>query len=113
MVEAFDPYHVWLGIPPEEQPPDHYRLLGVPPFEEEPEAIEHAADQRMAHLRTLQTGRHGKLSQRLLNEVAAARVCLLNPEKKAAYDARLRASLPWTPSFAGCWPNSPRLAHSR
>ena len=24
-----DPYHVWLGIPPEEQPPNHYRLLGI------------------------------------------------------------------------------------
>ena len=26
--EKFDPYHIWLGIPPEEQPPNHYRLLG-------------------------------------------------------------------------------------
>ena len=26
----FDPYHRWLGIPPEEQPADHYRLLGIP-----------------------------------------------------------------------------------
>ena len=26
---AFDPYHQWLGIPPEQQPPDHYALLGL------------------------------------------------------------------------------------
>ncbi|KKK60805.1 hypothetical protein LCGC14_3020690, partial [marine sediment metagenome] len=42
------------------------------------------------HLRTYQTGKHGSLSQKLLNEVAAARVCLLNPHKRAAYDERLR-----------------------
>ena len=90
MSGSFDPYRTWLGIPPEEQPPNHYRLLGIPPFEDQPEAIEHAADQRMAHLRTLQTGEHTALSQRLLNEVAAARISLLNPDKKAAYDAQLR-----------------------
>ena len=28
MSDHFDPYYTWLGIPPEEQPPDHYRLIG-------------------------------------------------------------------------------------
>ena len=32
--KGFDPYYRWLGIPPEEQPPDHYRLLGVKVFED-------------------------------------------------------------------------------
>jgi serine/threonine protein kinase len=91
---VFDPYYVWLGIPPQEQPPHYYRLLGIAALEEKVEAIEHAADQRMAHLRTLQTGPHAALAQKLLNEVAAARVCLLNPAKKAAYDAALRNQLP-------------------
>ena len=90
MGEPFDPYYTWLGIPPQEQPPHHYCLLGVRPFEDNPEVIEHAADQRMMHLRTLHTGEHAALSQRLLNEVAAARICLLNPDKKAAYDEQLR-----------------------
>ena len=93
MPEAFDPYHTWLGIPPHEQPPHHYRLLAIQPFEANPRVIEHAADRQMAHLRTLQTGQHAKLSQKLLNEVAAARICLLNAEKKAAYDQRLRREL--------------------
>ncbi len=83
MSEKFDPYHQWLGIPASEQPPHHYRLLGIPAFEESPTVIENAADQRMAHLRTFQTGKHAAESQRLLNEVAAARVCLLNAEKKS------------------------------
>ena len=94
MASQFEPYYQWLGIPAKDQPPHHYRLLGIELLEGNLEVIEHAADQRMAHLRTLQTGTHAALSQKLLNEVAAARVCLLNPQKKAAYDAQLRAQLP-------------------
>ncbi len=62
MASDFDPYHKWLGIPPEEQPPNHYRLLGVKLFEDDPEVIEAAADQRMGHLRTFQTGKRAALS---------------------------------------------------
>src|SRR3990167_1102827 len=90
MPEPFDPYHRWLGIPPEDQPPNHYRLLGIAPFEDQPEVIEHAADRQMAHLRTFQVGPHAAVSQRLLNEVASAKLCLLRPEKKATYDGFLR-----------------------
>ncbi|MBN1394240.1 MAG: hypothetical protein JW959_04400 [Pirellulales bacterium] len=91
MERAFDPYHIWLGIPPEEQPPNHYRLLGVKPFECNADVIQNAADRQMAHLRTFQTGRHSEVSQLLLNEVAAAKICLLNPSRKSAYDARFNA----------------------
>jgi outer membrane biosynthesis protein TonB len=93
MGESFDAYYEWLGIAPKDQPPNYYRLLGVDLFEPKGVAIEHAADRQMAHLRTFQTGRHSALSQRLLNEVAAARLCLLKPEKRAAYDAELRKQL--------------------
>ena len=94
MTEQFDPYYKWLGIPPEEQPPHHYRLLGLRCFEGDAEVIESAADQRMLHLRTFQTGRRSVECQRLLNEVAAARVCLLNADQKNAYDTQLRDNLP-------------------
>ena len=89
MSGPFDPYYYWLGIPPSEQPPNHYRLLGIAAFEESPAVIQNAADQRMAHLRTFQAGKHAAESQRLLNEVATAKICLLNPEKKTAYDKEL------------------------
>ncbi len=88
--QPFDPYHKWLGIPPAEQPPTCYRLLGIPLFESDPDVIDAAADQRMAHLRKYQTGVNSALSQQLLNEVASARIVLHSPEKKAAYDAELR-----------------------
>ena len=90
MPETFDAYHRWLGIPPNQQPPNHYRLLGIQPFEEDREVIETAADRQMIHLRNYQSGKHSDLSQKLLNEVAAARVCLLNPERKAQYDLAQR-----------------------
>ena len=44
-------------------------------------------------MRTFQSGRHAPLSQQLLNELASARLCLLNVERKAGYDRQLRAEL--------------------
>jgi formylglycine-generating enzyme required for sulfatase activity len=90
MSDHFDPYHRWLGIPPEDQPPNHYRLLGLNPSESDREVIRDAADRQMAHVRTYQLGPHSALSQRVLNELGAAAACLLDPQKKAAYDATLR-----------------------
>ena len=92
MPEIFDPYYKWLGIPPAEQPPNHYRLLGVNLFESDTDVIASAADQRMSHLRSFQTGEYSQASQRLLNEVATARLCLLDPGKKRTYDEQLRRS---------------------
>src|SRR5262249_22064965 len=42
-------------------------------------------------LQDLAGGEHGAHTQKLLNEVAAARRCLLNPATKADYDQTLRA----------------------
>ncbi len=93
MPPQFDPYYKWLGIPPAEQPPNHYRLLGLTLYEADGDVISSAADARMIHLRSFQTGQYSNESQKLLNEVAAARICLLKPEKKAAYDTALRQRL--------------------
>jgi hypothetical protein len=90
---TFDPYHQWLGIPPREQPPNHYRLLGIDLFESNGDVIAYAADRQMTHLRKFQSSRYVAESQRLLNEVAAARVCLLDPNRRLAYDTELRVRL--------------------
>lgn len=87
---GFDPYHKWLGIPPDEQPPHHYRLLGVNVFENDADVIDSAAERQMSYLHQINGGPHLAESQRLLNELAAARICLLNPQKKKAYDVQLR-----------------------
>jgi hypothetical protein len=93
MPESFDPYRKWLGIPPKDQPPNHYRLLGIAHFEDDPDVIENAASRQMAHVRTFQGGKHSADSQRILNELTAAKLCLLQPDKKSAYDAVLRDQL--------------------
>lgn len=93
MSDTFDPYYEWLGIPPKDQPPNHYRLLGIELFESNENVIDRAADRQMGHLRTFQTGQNARESQRLLNELSKAKICLLNREKKAAYDASLRQDL--------------------
>ncbi|MCE9557258.1 MAG: LamG domain-containing protein [Planctomycetes bacterium] len=90
MNDTFDPYYKWLGIKPKDQPPNHYRLLGVELFESDVDVIENAADQRMRHMRSLQAGANADASQRILNEVAAARVCLTDPIKRAEYDRSLQ-----------------------
>ena len=90
---GFDPYFKWLGIRPKDQPPNHYRLLGVELFEADADVIATAADARMTHVKTFQTGEYSTVSQRILNEIAAAKVCLLNPQKRVQYDAALQAKL--------------------
>jgi len=89
MSEAFDPYHKWLGIAPRDQPPNHYRLLGIDLFESDPDVITHAADQRMTHVRGFQVGEHGAIAEQILNEISAARLCLLDGKSKSHYDASI------------------------
>jgi hypothetical protein len=47
----------------------------------------------MAHVRTFAAGEYSALSQQVLNELSAARICLLNEAKRAAYDEALRQRL--------------------
>ena len=86
----FDPYYQWLGIPLQEQPASHYRLLGIPEFDGNVDIIKAAAERQTIYLRTLQAGEHEVLVAELLNEVSQARVTLLNAEQQSAYDEQLR-----------------------
>lgn len=86
---GFDPYHKWLGIPAAEQPPTHYRLLGISPTETDPDVIDAAANRQMSYVQGFAAGPHAAESQKLLNELSAARLCLLNPSRRQAYDAAL------------------------
>src|SRR5258708_4768092 len=87
--DAFDPYHRWLGIPPENRPVTHYLLLGISPKETDAEIIEDPAIRQSTHVRTYQLGPHGEVCQRVLNEIAQARSVLLNPDKRREYDSKL------------------------
>jgi len=87
----FDPYHKWLGIAKEEQPPTYYRLLGINANEQDRDVIEEAAIRQTTHVRTNQIGPHAAACQRLLNEIAHARATLLDPVKRREYDLTLAA----------------------
>lgn len=87
--QDFDPYYHWLGIPPHEQPPNHYRLLGISLFEADARVIGNAADQRMLLLRSFQTGPNAMLAQPLMSQVEIARATLLTPGERASYDRLL------------------------
>ena len=93
MPDQFDPLYVWLGIPPKDQPPHHYRLLGLEIFEENPDVIDAATNRQTSYLHGMASGPNRKFSQELLNDVAAARACLLDPDRKAKYDEKLRKKI--------------------
>lgn len=86
----FDPYYQWLGIPAKDQPANHYRLLGVELFEDNLDVIERASDRQTFHVQKYQTGQHAQHAARLLCELDAARLCLLDVNQKQKYDEQLR-----------------------
>ena len=108
-----NPYREWLGIPENQLPANHYRLLGLETFEPDAKIISAAADRVMMYVRTFQTGKYSELSQKILNELSAARVCLLNPEKKAAYDQRLRMEQAPETAIPGLIPDLAAAASSK
>ena len=89
----FDALHKWLGIPPNEQPPNHYRLLGVANYESDLDVIDAAADRQLSFLHELTRSEHAELAAQISNRVSLARLCLLHPNKKAAYDESLKQGL--------------------
>lgn len=93
MAGVFDPYLQWLGIPDPQRPPNLYRLAGVELFEQDLIVIANAADRQMEQLRYYQSGPHAVEAQRILQEVIAAKLCLLDPQRKAEYDVWLHAQL--------------------
>ena len=93
MTDSFDAYYKWLGIPPAEQPPNHYRLLGIQLYEADLDVIDSAADARLLHLRSFQSGPRGKISQGLMNEISEARVTLLDTKLRLEYDALLQSAI--------------------
>lgn len=87
-----DLYTLWLGIGPGPRPPDHYALLGLERFCQDIEAIESATRARLTRLDefAMHPDRDTRDAvQDMMNEVARARVCLVNPAKRGAYDQRL------------------------
>jgi len=88
----FDPYHKWFGIPRDEQPPDHYRLLRIQRFESDLDVIDNAYNTAMRELKTRENESADWVEQ-IGRELMSVRQCLLNAEKKSAYDDELRGKI--------------------
>lgn len=89
MAEQFDPYYHWFGIRPNDQPPNHYRLLGIELFEDGLVVIDEAFHRRRSYLLDHVAGSHGSEARQILDQLLTARDCLSNPVSKLAYDADL------------------------
>ena len=90
--EAFNPYREWLGLSADIDAPDYYQLLGLDPFESDRTRLTTAADRALARVRGFRPGVHAAAWARLLDELASAKSCFSDPERKSTYDNRLRQS---------------------
>ncbi|MEK6236429.1 MAG: hypothetical protein N2C14_17110, partial [Planctomycetales bacterium] len=89
---SFDPYEYWLGVPPTEQPANHYRLLGLKVFETDAVHIQRTADHWLAFFGSLLGGDYAAPAKQLRDEVSAASAVLLDVNQKQQYDAWLQQS---------------------
>ncbi|HZT82775.1 MAG TPA: hypothetical protein VFA26_21270, partial [Gemmataceae bacterium] len=76
----------WLGLPPGDWPPDHYRLLGLEPGESDSARIEERVHDRLEVVRRYQL-LHPELVTEAMNRLAQAYVCLTDPDARRAYDS--------------------------
>ena len=103
----------WFELACSQRPLNHYQLLGLELFESRPEVIEAAATRITLFLQNLAAGPARDQADQLLQDVAAAQLCLLGPAKKAAYDAQLRAELVGGDATAGPARRSGQSARNR
>ncbi|HVX10366.1 MAG TPA: hypothetical protein VHC22_04260 [Pirellulales bacterium] len=89
MSPAFHPYREWLGVISHGETPNYYELLGLRPLEPEVGKIDLAYQRQSARLIAQFSGGHADLAQRLMGELAEARMTLLTPTAKRAYDEAL------------------------
>jgi len=89
---ADDRYSQWLGIEAGARPPDHYTLLGIARFCGDADLIDTVAHQRLDLLDRYSLGgsRESRdACQEMMNEVARARVDLMNPQRREKYNQQL------------------------
>lgn len=91
MPDRFDPFAVWLQIPPDQRPLTYYSLLGLDPFSEGDEIILEAVRRQVARVKSMCRPDQMDIGRRILGELQRAKSCLLNPESKSKYDERLRS----------------------
>lgn len=89
MSATLSPYRDWLGIETPTATPNYYELLGVPPLETDSAKIGAAFQRQTQRLTPHLSGSEADVAQRLMGELAEARMTLLTPTAKRAYDQAL------------------------
>jgi hypothetical protein len=87
--KSIDVYRDWLGIKEAARPLTYYQLLRLKPFEDSAEKIREHYRKMNAHVRKFGAGEYSEQSQRLLNELAKAMLCLTDVQRKREYDISL------------------------
>ncbi|MDR0392309.1 MAG: hypothetical protein LBH59_10415 [Planctomycetaceae bacterium] len=84
-----DVYRDWLKIKATNRPLDFYQLLKLSRFEDEIEKIRDNYRKLNQYIRKFATGDYIEESQKLLNELAKAMLCLTDTARKLEYDISL------------------------
>lgn len=91
MTRSVNPYTDWMDIPDSACPPNHFALLGVRESEENEVKIKSAYYRRVAKISVFEYGSDASVCQEILQELAIAKDCLVDPSKRTAYLAELAA----------------------
>ena len=87
--EGFDPYRAWLNVQVVHRPLTAYQLLGLKPLEDDEQTIRAAvASQRMS-IQSHRSEAAPPIWEQVRNELEDAVGVLLDPDRKATYDAKL------------------------
>jgi WD40 repeat protein len=106
-----DPYD-WLGVPKGPRPPTHYQLLGLDPSATDPVLIRAAADRQTRRLLPHLTGPDALAAEQAWADLEEARDTLLDPARRAHYDATvpLTGPAPATATAAAPEPTVPDIS---
>jgi hypothetical protein len=88
----FNPYREWLKTEADTTSPDYYALLDLRPLEADAAQINAGFQRQAARIAPHLSGERSGLAQRLMSELAEARVTLLTPTARRAYDQALAAA---------------------
>lgn len=93
MTEAsFNPYSEWLGLDPNIRQPNYYQICGLSADVTDRDEIHAAVEHAVVKVRGFRPGPRAREWAQLLDDLAAAKATLLDPEKRAKYDQSLAAS---------------------
>lgn len=87
--KTLDVYRDWLKISATNRPLNYYQILKLKMFEDDPSVIRKHYRELNAYIRKFATGDYIEESQKLLNTLAKAMLCLTDKERKEEYDYTL------------------------